>query len=141
MKLSSEVAIGVQLAETTVPFARSQAGKAERWLRVLRRLEHTGQALSALGVADGPLESRAEARVALDPDGDGYSVQEVEERAATYARARGGDVIGSIDLLFGVIGVYGDDFSRALYRHGVTRSELFDYLAMQVEEKASPLIR
>jgi hypothetical protein len=140
MKLSREVAIALELAETTVPYARSRQGEAERWLRVLRRLERTGEALAALGVPDGPLESPAEARMAYEGDSDG-SVQEVADRAATYARARGGRVVGTIDLLFGVLGVYGRDFSKALYRSGVARELLLDHLTMQVEEHPSGYLR
>ena len=140
MKLSREVAIALELAETTVPYARSRQGEAERWLRVLRRLERTGEALASLGVPDGPLESPAEARMAFDGD-SGVSVQDVEDRAAMYARARGGTVVGTIDLLFGVLGVYGSDFSKALYRCGAPRELLLDHLTMQVEEHPSGYLR
>ena len=141
MNLSRDVAIALELADTTVPYARSRQGEAERWLRVLRRLERTGEALSELGVEDGPLESPAEARMAYEDDGSGSSVQDVADRAEMYARARGGEVIGTIDLLFGVLGVYGRDFSRALYRCGVPRELLLEHLTMQVEEHASGYLR
>jgi len=140
MRLSRDVAIAVELAETTVPFARSREGEAERWLRVLRRLERTGDALAALGVANGPLESPAEARVEWDGGSD-TTVQEVLDRATMYARGRGGQVVGTIDLLFGVLGLYGKDFSKALYRAGVARELLLDHLAMQVEEHPSGYLR
>src|ERR671921_413739 len=103
MTFSREVTIALELAETTVPFASSREGEAERWRRVLRRLERTGEALAALGVPDGPLESPAEARVSPEA-GEAGSVQEVADRAGMYAQARGGEVIGTIDLLFGVLG-------------------------------------
>ena len=134
MRYSREVAVALELAETTVPFARSRDGEAERWLRVLRRLERTGEALSALGVDDGPLESPAEARVAPPEEDMAGAVEEVAERAKMYTRARGGGVVGTIDLLFGVMGVYGKDFSKALYRAGVARELLLDHLTMQVEQ-------
>jgi len=139
MRPSREVAIALELAETTVPFARSRQGEAERWLRIMRRLERTGEALAALGVPDGPLESPAEARVAYESDPE-VSVDEVADRAEMYARARGGDVIGTIDLLFGVLGTYGSDFSKALYRCGVPRELLLERLTMQVEEHPSGLL-
>ena len=132
MKVSGEVAIALELAETTVPFARSMEGEAERWLRVIRRMERAGDALSELGVADGPLESPAEARIAYEGGRD--SIPLVAERAEMYARGRGGRVVGSIDLLFGVLSVYGKDFSKALYRRGVTREELLEHLARQVPQ-------
>ena len=140
MKHSREVVIALELAETTVPFARSRQGEAERWLRVLRRLERTGQALAALGVPDGPLESPAEARMAFESDPE-VSIHDVASRAETYARARGGDVVGTIDLLFGVLGTYGKDFSKALYRCGAPRELLLDHLTMQVEEHPSGYVR
>jgi hypothetical protein len=136
MKLSREVVIALELAETTVPFARSRQGEAERWLRVLRRLERTGEALAALGVPDGPLESPAEARMAFESDPE-ISIHDVASRAESYARARGGDVVGTIDLLFGVLGTYGKDFSKALYRCGAARELLLDRLTMQVEAHPS----
>jgi hypothetical protein len=139
MRPSREVAIALELAETTVPYARSRQGEAERWLRIMRRLERTGEALAALGVPDGPLESPAEARMAYESDPE-VSVSEVADRAEMYARARGGDVIGTIDLLFGVLGTYGKDFSKALYRCGAPRELLLDRLTMQVEEHPSGLL-
>ena len=140
MRRSREVVIALELAETTVPFARSRQGEAERWLRVLRRLERTGDALAALGVPDGPLESPAEARMAYESDPE-VSVHDVASRAEMYARARGGDVVGTIDLLFGVLGTYGRDFSKALYRCGAPRELLLDHLTMQVEAHPTGYLR
>ena len=122
MKHSREVVIALELAETTVPFARSRQGEAERWLRVLRRLERTGEALAALGVPDGPLESPAEARMAFESDPE-VSIHDVASRAEMYARARGGDVVGTIDLLFGVLGTYGTGLLQgALQVRGAARA-------------------
>ena len=58
-----------------------------------------------------------------------------------YARARGGKVVGTIDLLFAVLGTSGKDFSKALYRAGVARELLLDHLTMQVEEHPSGYLR
>jgi hypothetical protein len=140
MNLSREVVIALELAETTIPYARSRQGEAERWLRILRRLERTGDALAALGVPDGPLESAAEARMAYEHEPT-VSVAEVAERAKMYSRARGGRVVGTIDLLFAVLGTYGKDFSKALYRAGVARELLLEHLTMQVEEHPSGYLR
>lgn len=140
MNLSREVVIALELAETTVPYARSRQGEAERWLRILRRLERTGDALGELGVPDGPLESPAEARMAYESD-PSVAIEDVAERAEMYARARGGKVVGTIDLLFAVLGTYGTDFSRALYRAGVPRELLLDHLTMQVEEHPSGYVK
>jgi len=141
MNLSREVVIALELAETTIPYARSRQGEAERWLRILRRLERTGDALASLGVPDGPLESAAEARMSPYGHEPAVSVAEVAERAQMYASARGGRVVGTIDLLFGVLGTYGQDFSKALYRCGVARELLLDHLTMQVEEHPSGYLR
>lgn len=140
MNLSREVVIALELAETTVPYARSRQGEAERWLRILRRLERTGDALGELGVPDGPLESPAEARIAYESD-PSVAIEDVADRAEMYARARGGKVVGTIDLLFAVLGTYGTDFSRALYRAGVPRELLLDHLTMQVEEHPSGYVK
>lgn len=140
MNLSREVIIALELAETTVPFARSRQGEAERWLRVLRRLERTGEALGALGVPDGPLESPAEARMGFEHEPE-VAIDDVQERAEMYARARGGNLVGTIDLLFGVLGTYGKDFSKALYRCGAPRELLLDRLTMQVEEHPTGYLR
>ena len=134
-RLSGEVATALELAKTCVPFARSAEGEADRWLRVLRRLERTGDALQELGVADCPLESPAEALGGYDAHRGGSSVSAVAQRAVTYTQARGGRVVGTIDLLFAVLAVYGKDFSKALYRRGVTREQLLDHLAMQAAER------
>lgn len=141
MTFSREVTIAIELADTTVPFARSPEGAAERWLRVLRRLGRTGEAMAELGIPDGPLESPAEARIGLAAAEDSPTVQDVAERAVVYARGRGGRVVGTIDLLFGVLSVYGKDVSKALYRRGATREELLDRLTMQVEEHPSSYLR
>ena len=140
MRTSRDVAIALELAKTTVPFARSREGEAERWLRILRRLERTGDALASLGVRDGPLESAAEARMPVERD-NAIPVEEVADRAAMFARGRGGRVVGAIDLLFGVLAVYGRDFSKALFRNGVPRELLLEHLTMQVEEHPSGFIR
>jgi hypothetical protein len=140
MNCSREVVIALELAETTVPYARSRQGEAERWLRILRRLERTGEALAALGVADGPLESPAEARMAYEGEA-AFTVQDVAERAEMYTRARGGKLVGTIDLLFGVLGTYGPDFSKALYRAGVPRELLLDRLTVQVEQHPTGYLR
>lgn len=137
MNNSREVIIALELAETTVPYARSREGEAERWLRVLRRVDRVGPALAELGYPDAPLESAAEARL---PDGvpdEVGAIEDVAERAAMYARVRGGRVVGTIDLLFAVLGIYGKDLSKALYRAGITREMLLDQLTMQVEEHPS----
>ena len=137
MNNSREVIIALELAETTVPYARSREGEAERWLRVLRRVDRVGDALAELGYPDAPPESAAEARLPAGVPDEVGAIEDVAERAAMYARARGGRVVGTIDLLFAVLGVYRKDFSRALYRAGITREMLLDHLTMQVEEHPS----
>ncbi len=90
---------------------------------------------------DGPLESPAESRAGWERPEAADGVADVAQRAEMYAQARGGRVVGTIDLLFGVLAVYGKDFSRALYRCGVARELLLDHLTMQVEEHPSNYLR
>jgi hypothetical protein len=45
------------------------------------------------------------------------------------ATLRGAPMLGTLDLLFAVLAVYGADFDRALYVRGSSREELLGALA------------
>ena len=121
----------VALAGTAMPFAHSAEDEAERWLRALRLHGQVGAALQALGVGESPLMTGSEAAA----DGPGTPpmgadvLEEVTRRAADFADARDAETVGTADLLFAVLDVYGKLFDRALYVRGTSRDELVERLA------------
>jgi hypothetical protein len=93
---------------------------------------YVGGALQAMGVGEAPLETLADVpgtRTARRPGDD--PVAEVGRTAARYARARNARLMGTIDVLFAVLDVYGKAFDRALYIRGATREELLERLATE----------
>jgi hypothetical protein len=133
LRFSRDAAIVVGLAGTAMPFATSRRAQAERWLRMLRLYGEAGQALQALGIPEGPLESTPE-RVPQEDlqtrrDMGEIAVQAVADHAVRLATLRGAPMLGTLDLLFAVLALYGSDFDRALYVRGSSREELLDTLA------------
>ena len=129
--LSQDAALVVALAGTAMPFAHSAEDEAERWLRALRLHGQVGAALQALGVGEAPLMTGA------DPEQDGPGtppmgadvLDEVTRRAGNLAAARNAETVGTPDLLFAVLDVYGKLFDRVLYLRGTSREELAERLA------------
>jgi hypothetical protein len=128
--LSQDAALVVALAGTAMPFAHSAEDEAERWLRALRLHGQVGAALQALGVGESPLMTGS----ASDEDGPGTPplgvevLDEVTRRSAEFAEARNADTVGTADLLFAVLDVYGRLFDRVLYLRGTSREELAERL-------------
>jgi hypothetical protein len=128
--LSQDAALVVALAGTAMPFAHSAEDEAERWLRALRLHGQVGAALQALGVGESPLMTGSEAEV----DGPGTPpmgadvLDEVTRRAGEFAASRHADTVGTADLLFAVLDVYGKLFDRVLYLRGTSRDELVERL-------------
>ena len=128
--LSQDAALVVALAGTAMPFAHSAEDEAERWLRALRLHGQVGAALQALGVGEAPLMTGS----ASDEDGPGTTplgvevLDEVTKRAGDFAEARAADTVGTPDLLFAVLDVYGRLFDRVLYLRGTSREELAERL-------------
>jgi hypothetical protein len=128
--LSQDAALVVALAGTAMPFAHSAEDEAERWLRALRLHGQVGAALQALGVGESPLMTGS----ASNEDGPGTPplgvevLEEVTSRAADFAEARRAETIGTPDLLFAVLHVYGRLFDRVLYLRGTSREELAERL-------------
>ena len=55
-------------------------------------------------------------------------LDEVTRRAGEFADAREADTVGTPDLLFAVLDVYGQLFDRVLYMRGTSREELVERL-------------
>jgi hypothetical protein len=127
--LSQDAALVVALAGTAMPFAHSAEDEAERWLRALRLHGQVGATLQALGVGEAPLmteheQSEGAGTPTLGPD----VLDDVTRRAAEVAAAREAGTVGTADLLFAVLDVYGKLFDRALYLRGTGREELVEKL-------------
>jgi len=129
--LSQDAALVVALAGTAMPFAHSAEDEAERWLRAMRLHGQVGASLQALGVGEAPLMTGTEhehseggGTPTLGPD----VLDEVTRRATAFATAREADTVGTPDLLFAVLDVYGRLFDRALYLRGTSREELVERL-------------
>jgi hypothetical protein len=129
LEFSQDAAIVLTLARTSLPFASSSEEEAERWLRVLRMHGQVGCALQALGVGEAPLETAAESTL-FRRRGRAFTdvVQEVTSRAFAFARRRGARAVGTVDVLFAVLFLYGSAFDRELYRRGTSREELLERL-------------
>jgi hypothetical protein len=55
-------------------------------------------------------------------------LDDVTERASQFAIAREAENVGTPDILFAVLDVYGKLFDRALYLRGTSREELVERL-------------
>jgi hypothetical protein len=138
--LSQDAALVVALAGTAMPFAHSAEDEAERWLRALRLHGQVGTTLQALGVGESPLMTGSEHD---HSEGDGAHplgvdvLERVTQSATEFAAARDADTIGTADLLFAVLDVYGKLFDRALYLRGTSREELAERLAGAGSAQAS----
>jgi hypothetical protein len=132
LPLSQDAALVVGLVGTALPFAHSAEDEAERWLRALRLHGQVGAALQALGVGEAPLMTGSEpepeapaGRAPMGPD----VLADVTARATRFALSREAETVGTADVLFAVLDVYGQLFDRALYLRGTSREELVEKLA------------
>jgi len=130
--LSQDAALVVALAGTAMSFAHSAEDEAERWLRALRMHGQVGIALQALGVGEAPLMTGSEPPRER-PRGNRPFGPEVIERVAAGARlfagARHAPTVGTGDVLFAILQVYGRLFDRVLYVRGTSRDELLACLS------------
>ena len=128
-KLSQDATVVLALARTALPFARSPAEEAERWLRVMRMHGQVGSALQALGVGEGPLESPSDEPPVAHPAEERRSTEETVElvcrRALDLARRSGAECVGTVHVLCAVMQLYGPAFDHELYRRGTSRDEIF----------------
>jgi hypothetical protein len=128
--LSQDAAIVLALAETAIPFAATREDEAERWVRVLRMHGQVGGVLQGMGVGEAPLETLADVPSTHTPRRrEENVVGEVAQAARRFAHGRGAQNVGTVDVLFGALEVYGKAFDRALYVRGATREELIERLA------------
>jgi hypothetical protein len=121
------------MASTALPFARSPAAEAERWLRILRLHGEAGVALQALGVSEAPIEGEASPNEGEPPDAPGERrdvVAAVTEEAVEIAADRGAQTVRAGDVLVAVMQFYGEDFDRVLRVHGTDRDEVLERLGM-----------
>jgi hypothetical protein len=129
--LSQDAALLVALVGTAIPFAHSEEDEAERWLRAMRLHGQVGATLQALGVGEAPLMTGNEHDYPEDhatPPLGAEVLDHVTDRAAEFATARGSENVGTTDILFAVLDVYGEHFDRALYLRGTSRDELVERL-------------
>ena len=129
--LSQDAALVVALVGTAIPFAHSAEDEAERWLRAMRLHGQVGSTLQALGVGEAPLMTGGEQD---QPEGHGTPpfgpdvLEKVTDRAAELATGRGAENVGTTDILFAVLDIYGKLFDRVLYLRGTSREELAERL-------------
>jgi len=135
--LSQDAALVLALAGTAMAFSHSAEDEAERWLRAMRMHGRVGQALQGLGVGESPLMTGSEARPGRPPLGPKV-VDDATAKAQDFAYRRGVANVGTPELLFAVMEVYGRMFDRALYLRGASREELLERLST-VEADAEPV--
>lgn len=118
------------LAGTAMAFAGSREEEVERWLRALRLYGEAGATLRAVGLdeaANGALVPAQ--RVGSVADGrDPNTLACVITCAEQFAAQRGAPGIGTVELLFAVMRVYGSAFDGALAARGTDRAELVERL-------------
>jgi hypothetical protein len=129
--LSQDAALVVALVGTAIPFAHSAEDEAERWLRAMRLHGQVGSTLQALGVGEAPLMPGSEHDQSgghgTPPLGPGV-LENVTDRAAEFATGHDAENVGTTDILFAVLEVYGELFERVLYLRGTSRGELVERL-------------
>lgn len=136
--LAPDAAMVLGIASTAMPFARTREAQAERWLRVLRQHGEAGVALQALGVGDAPsvdADAASHAEAGAEPKGD--PVAEVGDRAAQIAARRGAVCVSTVDVLLGVMRLYGDAFDHVLRTHGTDSDTVLVLLDAQAHEPAT----
>ena len=130
--LSQDAVLVAALAGTALPFAHSPEDEAERWLRVLRLHGQVGSVMQALGVGEAPLMTRAESTGegrGNPAAGEEDVVERVVRSACRFAHGRRAASVGTPDLLFALLEVYGGLIDRALYVRGTSREEVLECLA------------
>jgi hypothetical protein len=120
------------MASTALPFARTPAAEAERWLRILRLHGEAGAVLQSLGVSEAPIEGEDPDAAEAPPAGGERpdAVAAVTDEAITIAAGRGSATVDAGDVLVATMQFYGEDFDRVLRVHGTDRDEVLERLGM-----------
>ena len=130
---SQDAALVLALGGTAMAFSCSAEDEAERWLRALRMHGLVGRTLQALGVGESQLMTASEPRPGRPPLGPAV-VDHAAARAQDYAIRRSARVVGTTELLFALMELYGRMFDRALYLRGASREELLERLSTVAAE-------
>jgi len=133
--LTPDAAMVLGIAASAMPFARSSAEQAERWLRILCRYGDSAVVLASLGITDELPDAASEGAegaegVEQSPGRpvDRDPVAAVTRSAELAARDRGESGIRPSDLLQAVMSVYGSQFERVLMLHGVGSADVIEGL-------------
>jgi hypothetical protein len=141
LPLSEDAALVLALAGTAIRFADSPESEAEHWLRILRMHGEVGSAMQALGVGEKPLDPQERMPGSSGSQrfrrGGENMVEMARTRAAENAVERGAGLVGTVDVLHAVAGLYGSYFEDVLYSRGPTLDELKERLASAPEERSA----
>jgi hypothetical protein len=141
LPLSEDAALVLALAGTAIRFADSRESEAEHWLRILRMHGQVGSAMQGLGVGEKPLQPDEHAPGSRGTQrfrrGGENMVALARARAAEEAAERGAGLLGTVDVLRAVAGIYGSYFEDVLYSRGPTLHELNERLAGLPEEPSA----
>lgn len=140
LTVAPDAAVALGLASTAMPFARTPAAQAERWLRVLRLHGDAGAALQAIGVGEGPLLAPAEdatvsSQATRGDDRD--MVGQVTAYARRIASERSSPCVATTDVLLAVMRVYGEHFDRVLEAYGTDRDEVMRRLGAMAASRSA----
>lgn len=141
LPLSEDAALVLALAGTAIRFADSPESEAEHWLRILRMHGEVGSAMQGLGVGEKPLDPQERMPGSSGSQrfrrGGENMVPMARSRAAESAVERGSQMVGTVDVLHAVAGIYGTYFADALYARGAALEELEERLAGAPEERSA----
>lgn len=141
LPLSEDAALVLALAGTAIRFADSPESEAEHWLRILRMHGEVGSAMQGLGVGEKPLQpgdaASQNGNTGRFRRGGDNMVALARTRAAENAFNRGADLVGTVDILHAVSGIYGSYFDHVLYARGATLEELTERLSGAPEERSA----
>lgn len=131
-RLTPDAAIVLGIASIAMPFARSSAEEADRWLRILTHYGDAGSVLTSLGITDDDIEARGEPAPDPRPPADQVvhhdPIAAVTSSAEQAAHRRAASGIRPSDLLQAVMTVYGSEFEHALMAHGVESKDVSERL-------------